>query len=63
MKYNPLSTKNTNRCHCLLNKVAASLLSVKPCTVAIITADGSHHYILDMKPHDAFPCSADNLHW
>ena len=32
------------------------------CKTAINTADGSHHYILHMKSHDVFPCSADSLH-
>ena len=62
MKYISLLTKNINRRHCLLNKVSASLLSVKTCIVPLNTAHGSHHHILDMKPHEAFPCSADYLH-
>jgi hypothetical protein len=62
MQYTSTATNNINPRYCLLNKVAVPLLSVKQCTVANCTADGCEHFILDMKPHEAFPCSADSLH-
>ena len=48
--------------HCLIKKVAVSLLSAKQCIVALNTTDGSHHLLLDMQTHELFPCSADPFH-
>jgi len=41
--------------HCLIKKVAVPLLSAKQFTVGLSTAEGSHHLILDMQPHEVFP--------
>ena len=56
------SELKSNRGHCLKNKVASSLLCAKQCTAVLNTTDGSHHLILDMRPHEVFPCIADSLH-
>ena len=54
--------KKLNQGHCLIKKVAVSLLSAKQCIVALNTTDGSHHLLLDMQTHELFPCSADSFH-
>jgi hypothetical protein len=55
-------TKILNQNHLLLKKVVASLFFAKQCIVFLSTAEGSHHTILGMQPHEVLPCSADSFH-
>jgi hypothetical protein len=61
MGYVSIVTKKLNQGHCIIKKINVPLLSAKQCIVVLNTAEGSHHLILDMQPHELFPCSADSL--
>jgi hypothetical protein len=54
--------KKLNQGHCLIKKVALSLLSAKQYIDVLNTTEGSHNLILDMQTQELFPCSADSFH-
>jgi hypothetical protein len=54
--------KKWNQGHCLIKKVADSLLAAKQCTVALNATDGNHDHLLEMQSHELFPCNAVSFH-